>query len=159
MPKEPFPPQNPRLYPLIAARQLREDLRREAQRLSRAEEDGKMALAKGQRELQRGRDAVREEEKQVEALREEAEAAQAEAREAREAVGHEREEMMKGFSEVRVALEVKWLHMGHRWGGGGVSSGAFVFCSGIACLRISLSSPSKCVARARPLLVCGLGEL
>lgn len=65
-----------------------------------------MALAKGQRELQRGRDAVREEEKQVEALRAEAEAAQGQAREAREAVEREREDMMKGFSEVRVALEV-----------------------------------------------------
>lgn len=65
-----------------------------------------MTLAKGQRELQRARDAVREEEEHVEALREEAEKAQAEAREARDGLERERGEMLKGFSEVRVALEV-----------------------------------------------------
>lgn len=65
-----------------------------------------MALAKGQRELQRARGSVREEEEHVEALREELEKAQAEAREARDGVERERGEMLKGFSEARVALEV-----------------------------------------------------
>ena len=41
------------------------DLKREAQRVSRTEEEGKLALAKEQRELQRERGAVREEEKQL----------------------------------------------------------------------------------------------
>lgn len=97
------------------SRQLREDLRREAQRLSRAEEEGKLALAKGQRELLRDRDVVREEEKQVEALRMDLEAERTKAREARDGVERERGDMLKGFSEVRVSLEVT---LGDRGAGG-----------------------------------------
>lgn len=74
-----------------------------------------MALAKGQREVDRARDAVREEEEHVEALREEVEKAQAEAREARDVVEREREEMLRGFTEVRVALEV-WHDVGGSMG-------------------------------------------
>lgn len=66
-----------------------------------------MTLAKGQREVQRGRDSLREEEKLLEALRLEVEKEQAEAREARSGVERERGEMLQGFSEVRVALEVR----------------------------------------------------
>lgn len=102
----PPPVDSPRLG-LGSLFQLREELRREAQRLSQAEEEGKMALAKGQRELQRDRDVVREESEHVEALREEVERAQAEAREARDGVERERVLMLKGFSEVRVSLEVR----------------------------------------------------
>lgn len=55
---------------------------------------------------------MRAEEEQVEALRLEAERAKAEAQAARDAVELERGEMLKGFSEVRVALEVRLA-----WGG------------------------------------------
>lgn len=86
--------------------QLREELRREAQRLSCVEEEGKLALDKGRRELQRSQVAVTEEGKQVEVLRLETERALAETRSAREGVEREREDMFKGFQEVKVALEV-----------------------------------------------------
>ena len=93
--------------------QLREELRRKAQQLSRLEQDAKLSLDKTRREVSRRQLAVKREEEQAQNIRLETERALAEARSGRDKVELERGEMLKGFQEVKMALEVRI------WGGGG----------------------------------------
>lgn len=86
--------------------QLREELRRKAQQLSRFEEDAKLSLDKARREISRRQHAIKGEEEQAENLRREMERAVAEAKDGRDKVELERGEMLKGFQEVKMALEV-----------------------------------------------------
>lgn len=88
-------------------RQLREELRRKAQQLSRSEQDAKLSLDRAWREVSRKQHALKGEEEQTENIRGETERALAEARDGRDKVQLEREEMLKGFQEVKMALEVR----------------------------------------------------
>ena len=98
-----------RSFPSLSSffRQLREELRRKAQQLSRLEEDSKLSLDKAWREVSRKQHAVKGEEEQVQNLRRETERALAEARDGRDKVELERGEMLRGFQEVKMALEVR----------------------------------------------------
>lgn len=93
--------------PFRPLHQLREELRRKAQQLSRFEEDAKLSLDKAWREVSRKQQALKGEEEQTESLRRETEKALAEARDGRDKVELEREDMLKGFQEVKMALEVR----------------------------------------------------
>lgn len=87
---------------------LREELQREAQRISRNEREGNLSLEKSRKELKRREDAVQDDAKEVEAMRKAAEEAMALVRQERDGVERERDEMLKGFQEIRTALEVRY---------------------------------------------------
>lgn len=90
-------------------RQLREELHREAQRLSRVEEGSGVELEKARKDLRRSRDSVKTQRKEAEALKHQAENALDQVRKGREGVEQEREEMLKSFQEARAALEVRCI--------------------------------------------------
>lgn len=92
-------------------KQLQEELMREAQRLARTEEKGKLTLSKDRRELKRSEDNIKEEERLIESLRSEAEEAKAAAKAERDGVERERGEILNGFQEVRTALEVRGVRV------------------------------------------------
>lgn len=123
-----FSPCFVRLHGFLPFPQLREELRRKAQQLSRLEEDAKLSLDKARREVSRRQHAVKREEEQAQNTRLETERALAEARSGRDKVELERGEMLKGFQEVKMALEVR---VGRGWSEGkGTGDSVSVECLG-----------------------------
>lgn len=99
-----------------AVPQLREELQREAQKISRNEQEGTLSLENSRREVKRREDAVQDDAKEVEAMRKAAEEAMALVRQERDGVERERDEMLKGFQDIRMALEVRYTILFSRLG-------------------------------------------
>lgn len=87
--------------------QLRDELKREAQRLSRTEEQNRLDLERARRDLERENEACKEERTVVADLERELEESLARAREGRDAMESERSEMLREFHEVKTDLEVR----------------------------------------------------
>lgn len=64
-------------------------------------------MERGRKQLKRSQDALREEEKGLENARREVEDALARTRGGRDEVERERGDMLRGFQDIRVALEVR----------------------------------------------------
>lgn len=97
---------NSRVYAACSP-QLRDELRREAQRLARAGEEERLRLERERRDLDSDREALQEEKEGVAVLRRELEDAMALAIEGKATTERERAEILAGLHEVRMALEVR----------------------------------------------------
>lgn len=81
---------------------------REAKRLSRSEQQNRLELEKAFRDVSRQQEACKEQERGLDKLKRELEESLGAARDGREALEHERSEMLRGFQDVRMVLEVSF---------------------------------------------------
>lgn len=86
---------------------MREDVRREAERVAKRQEEHRRRVKKAREELDKERQACREETEGVAALGRQLEEALVTAKAARDGLERERGKMLQGFLEVRSALEVR----------------------------------------------------
>lgn len=90
---------------MFQTEKLKEELTREAQRLSRTAEQNRLDMEKALRDLIREQEACRAESRGAAKLKRELEESLAKAREGREGLERERSEMLRGFQDVRMDLE------------------------------------------------------
>lgn len=87
--------------------QLKEENRREAEMVANVEREQRDELERARCDLQVEHEAYKEKASQLNSLRRELEEALKVAKKAQEGVERERREMLQGFQEVKIALEVR----------------------------------------------------